>query len=101
MGTILDAANNNNNNNRDDEKPSHYANLKVGVAQEDDTVAFESVGKFGVGLFESRELDAYIANLYEENPDEIQYLDVRIEIRPATPKKRSGTIKMAKRKDVE
>ena len=91
MTTLLDATNNS-SSSRDDEKPTHYANVKIATIDNEGNTIFENVGKYGVGLLASRDVDAYIAEVYENNPDDIQYLDVRLEIRSATPAKRTGKI---------
>lgn len=96
MTTLLDATNNS-STSRDDEKPTHYANVKIATIDDDGNTVFENIGKYGVGLLASRDVDAYIADLYENNPEEIQYLDIRLEIRSATPVKRTGKIVTAKR----
>ena len=91
MTTLLDATNNS-SSSRDDEKPTHYANVKIATINDNGDTVFENVGKYGVGLLASRDVDAYIAEVFENNPDDIQYLDVRLEIRSATPVKRTGKI---------
>lgn len=88
-----------NNQGSKDEKPTHYANLFVGTGiNEDGEVIYEPVGKFGVGLLQSRDVDTALIEAFLEDPDSIAELDFIVEIRSASGKVRKQPVSLVKRK---
>lgn len=92
-----DVTNNTSSNN--DKKPSHYANVLIGTGiDENGNTIYESLGKFGVGLLvEHGEVDEAVIDLFENNPEEVEYLDVKLRVARAGKKDRKKPVKLVRR----